>query len=191
MKVNVGVSNRHIHLSRKDYDYLFGSQELLSIRDLSQSGEFASNLTLSIKTEKGTINNVRVVGPLREKTQIEISKTDARYLGINPPVRMSGELSNSERVILVNGNRKLETDGCILAHRHIHINKEECEKYGLKDREVVSVKVSGERGGILDNVMVKCKDSYNFEFHVDTDEANAFLLSNNDTVEIIKGNSDE
>lgn len=187
MKVSIGVSNRHIHL---DYDTcvkLFGNSELTSVRELSQGGEFVSNRVVSIKTDKGRIDNVKVVGPLRNKTQVEIARSDAFKLGINPPVRMSGNFDGAEDVTLVFESKEVNVkNSCILANRHIHSKTSELEKYGLKDGQVLKVRVNGERGGIMDNVIVKAKESYNFEMHIDIDEANAFMLSNGSVVEIME-----
>lgn len=185
MKIKIGVSNRHIHLCKRDFNILFNNRELSILRDLSQKGEFASDLTLNVRTTKGVINNVRVVGPLRDRTQVEISKTDAYKLGINPPVRMSGDLDNSESVILESDNNSVLVDNClILAHRHIHMNENEARELGYHNGDVVSVKIDGIRSGVLDNIIVKIKDNYNLELHVDTDEANAFLIDNESVGEV-------
>lgn len=188
MKISVGVSNRHVHLKQEDFDILFGSDKNLEkFKDLSQPGEYASTLKLTIKTEKDIIDNVRVIGPIRYYTQIEISKTDAFKLGVNPPIRNSGDVAGSVGVTLIGPNGTLElTEGCIIANRHIHINKEEIERYGLVGKTKVKVKISGPRGGILDNVMLKSKDNYVFELHIDTDDANAHLIKQGDIVEIIE-----
>lgn len=187
MKIKVGVSNRHVHLSKEDFKKLFGNADFYSIRDLSQGGEFASNLVVNIKTEKGQIDNVRIVGPLRDHTQVEISKTDAHKLGINPPVRMSGDFAGALDIMLSSDSEEvLVKEACILAHRHIHCKTSQLEKYGLYEGKIVKVKVDGPRGGILDNVIVKVKENFNLELHLDTDEANAFGLNNGDIVEIME-----
>ena len=187
MKIRIGVSNRHVHLSPDDFEKLFGNIDFYSIRDLSQGGEFASNLTVTIRTEKGNIENVRVVGPLRNHAQVEISKTDAYKLGINPPVKMSGDFNGALDIMLSSNNGEvLVKEACILANRHIHCKTSELSKYDLYDGKVVRVKVYGTRGGILDNVIVKAKESFNLEMHIDTDEANAFGLNNGDLVEILE-----
>ena len=187
MKDSIGVSNRHIHL---DYDTcvkLFGNSELTIVRELSQGGEFVSNRVVSIKTDKGRIDNVKVIGPLRNKTQVEIARSDAFKLGINPPVRMSGNFDGAVDVILVVDNREVEVkNSCILANRHIHCKTSELDKYGLKNGQVLKVRVDNIRGGVMDNVIVKSKESYNFEMHIDTDEANTFMLSNGSVVEIME-----
>lgn len=183
MKVKVGVSNRHIHLSKVVFDYLFDDADMLNTRDLSQGGEFVSNLTVDLIGPKGKINNVKVVGPLRTKTQVEVSKTDAYKLGINPPIRMSNNFDGAEDIMLSSNGKKCTVKNCcILANRHIHLNSNDLK--GLADGQKVSVKVLGDRGGIMDNVIVKTKDTFSFELHIDTDEANAFGLKNGDEVEI-------
>ena len=186
MEIKVGVSNRHIHLNKEDLTYLFGDIDLEKRNDLSQTGEFASTLTLTIKTDKGELENVRILGPIRLYTQIEISKTDAYKLGINPPVRSSGETYKSAPITLVGPNGELKLDeGCIIANRHIHLTKQDREKYNLENVDKVKVLVEGEKGGLLDNVYLKENESYVFEFHIDTDDANANLLKTGDSVKII------
>ena len=187
MKVSIGVSNRHIHLDYETCVKLFGSSELTLVRELSQGGEFVSNRVVSIKTDKGVIDNVKVVGPLRSRTQVEIARSDAFKLGLNPPVRMSGNFDGAEDVTLVFEGREVEVkNSCILANRHIHCKTSELDKYGLKDGQVLKVRVDNMRGGVMDNVIVKAKESYNLEMHIDIDEANAFMLSNGSVVEIME-----
>lgn len=184
MKINVGVSNHHVHLKQDDFDILFGiNNKLIKKNDLNQPHNFASTSTVDLVTNKGIIKNVRVLGEIRNYTQVEISKTDSYILGINPPVRASGHLDNSEEVTIVGPVGKITLKCCILADRHIHITKELQEKYGLND--TVSIKIGGEKGGILDDVHLKFSDDAFFELHIDTDEANAFLLESGDEVEII------
>ena len=128
MKVSVGVSNRHVHLKQSDLEKLFGKDyELENIGNLNQPGQFKSSSLVTIKTKKNEINNVRVLGPIRDYTQIEISKTDSYKLGLNPPVRNSGDLSDSEKIVIVGPKGEIETDGCIIATRHIHILKEQVQ----------------------------------------------------------------
>ncbi len=187
MKIQVGVSNRHIHLSKEDFVNLVGDKEFCKVKDLTQGGEFASNILVSIKTDKNTINNVRVVGPLREKTQVEISVSDCYFLGLRPPIRMSGDFRDAESCTLVYEGKELFVNGgVIVANRHIHVNTRDLEKYNFHDGDVFSVRVGGQRGGVLNNVIVKSKDSYNLELHLDTDEANAMGLKNGDVVDIIE-----
>ncbi len=184
MEITVGISNKHIHLKKEDFKTLFGIEDMNKKVDLKQPGNFASEHLLTVKTAKNEIKNVRVLGPCRSYTQIEVSKTDAIILGINPPVRDSGDLKDSETVTLIGPNGTIETDGCIIARRHIHVTEQMKKDYDLPD--FVSVKYEGERGGILNNVCVKIADEAFFEIHLDTDEANALSIKNGDTVEIIK-----
>lgn len=179
MKVSIGVSNRHVHLSESDFKKIFNHDKKLEVlRELTQPGEFASNLKVTLKTSKDTIENVRVLGPLRSYTQVEISKTDAYKLGLNPPVRESGEILDSEDITIIGDNEVEISSCCIMATRHIHANNEDINKYNLDPSKKYSVRVSGEKGGVLDNVSIKVSDSYCFEMHIDTDDANAHLLEN-------------
>ena len=187
MKVSVGVSNRHVHLKKEDINVLFGEgYELTNIGSLTQPGQFKSKEVVTIKTEKSEINNVRVLGPVRNYTQVEISKTDSYKLGLNPPVRNSGDLDNSEKVTIVGPNGSVTTDGCIIAARHIHILPEQVKLYDLENVETVDVLIPGEKGGIISNVYIKEAPNSFFELHLDTDDANAHLLKNGDIVEIIR-----
>ena len=187
MKVSIGVSNRHVHLKKSDFEILFGEDNKLEIdREMSQPGQYASKNFVSLKTDKNTIENVRVVGPLREYTQIEISKTDAYFLGLNPPIRDSGDLLGSEHITLVGpkGELRLE-EGCIIADRHIHITPKQMQLYNLSDKKTVNVKLYGEKGGIITNVHLKVQDNAFFELHLDTDDANAHLIKQGDIGEIL------
>lgn len=192
VNIKVGISNRHVHLTKEAAQQLFGYENLTEVKDLSQIGEFASNEFVTIKTKDAEINNVRVVGPTRNYIQVEITKTDAYKLRINPPVRESGDLENSETVTLIGPKGQLEAVcSTIIANRHIHINTKDIEKYNLKDGQIVSIKINGEKSGIINNVKVKSSNTFTFELHLDTDDANAFLLNNGGIVEIIKGEDEE
>lgn len=187
MEISVGVSNRHVHLDRDTCIKLFNTDELKVVRNLSQGGEFVSDKVVIIKGVKGEIANVKVIGPLREKTQVEVSLSDAYKLGINPPVRMSNNFEGAEDITLSNGDVDiLVKNSCIIANRHIHCKTSELSKYGLSDGQVLSVRVNGIRGGVMNNVIVKAKETYNLEMHIDKDEANAFMLSNGSIVEIME-----
>lgn len=188
MKVKVGVSNRHIHLSEEVKNILFGKDyEINKRNDLSQIGEYATYETIDVKTDKNILKNVRVLGPLRDYTQLEVSKTDSYFLGINPPVRNSGDLKESENATLIgpNGSYYLKS-GVIIANRHIHMTEEDAKEKGFVDNEEVKIRVLGEKSGILEKVYVKIKNTFRFELHLDTDDANAFLLNTGDDVEIIR-----
>ena len=183
-KISVGVSNRHVHLTKEVYDLLF-DEELTKKNDLNQIGEFASNQVVTIKGKKGSIENVRVLGPLRNYNQVEISRTDAYKLGINPPVRRSGDLLDSEDVILETEKGSiLLKNSCIIADRHVHINFDMAREMGLKDNQVVKILVSGDKACIL-YAHVKISDNGYYELHIDFDDANACGIKNNDELTLI------
>lgn len=187
MKVTIGVSNRHVHLTRDALNMLFGDNYELNVRnDLNQPTQFAAVETVTLKTEKSTIENVRVLGPLREYNQVEITKTDAYKLGLNPPVRDSGDIKDSSAITIIGPNGELNlSEGCIIATRHIHILPKQVELYNLQNRDIVSVKINGEKGGIIENVHLKVSDKSYFEMHLDTDDANAHLIKDGDIGEIL------
>ena len=187
MKISVGISNRHVHLTKDALELLFGKDFKLEVqKELSQKGQFASTSLVTIKGPKGEIPNVRVLGPVREYNQVEISKTDSFKLGVNPPVRNSGDLSGSFPITIIGPNGILElNEGCIIATRHIHISYDDLNKIGLPNNSKVQIKINGEKGGILDNVYLKASENGTLELHVDTDDANANLLNQGDLVEVI------
>ena len=171
----IAVSNRHVHLTQEVYDQLF--EEPISLkRALNQVGEYAASQTVTLKTAKAEIPNVRVMGPCRKYNQVEISRTDAYLLGLNPPVRQSGDLKNSETITVVGpkGEVTLE-NACIQAQRHIHINEEKAQEAGLKNEEKVKLVVSTDKGGIME-AFIKVSSNGFFEIHLDKDDANCFLL---------------
>lgn len=184
MKISVGISNRHVHLSFDDYKALFNNTNFTKRNDLTQGMEFASTLTVTIKGPKGEISNVRVLGPLRSYTQVEVSQTDAYKLGITPPVASSGNLEDASNITIINGPNMIERKCCIIQNRHIHLNKDEQLKYKLF-KDVYEIRVGGVKGVILENVHLKVNDNFNFELHLDTDDANCCLLKNGDMVDII------
>lgn len=187
--VKIGVSNRHVHLKEGDFKILFGENASLEkSSDLTQPDEFASTSKVTIKTLKDEIPNVRVLGPFRSYTQVEISKTDAFKLGINPPVRESGDILDSESIKLIGPKGSIDlNDGCIIATRHIHLTNSDVKKYNLDGVKYVDVLVGGLKGGILKNVSLKVSDNYFFEMHIDTDDANAHLIKQGDIGQIIRG----
>lgn len=193
ININIGVSNHHVHLTEEDFKILFGEDSKLEVVSyLNQPGEFASNCVVALKTEKSTIEGVRVLGPIRKYTQIEISKTDAYKLGLKPPVRESGDIIGSEPVTIVGPNGTVEkSEGCIIASRHIHATKEDLEKYGLDENKKYLVKIGGIKGGILSQVSVKASDNYYYEMHIDTDDANAHLIDKNNCIGEIIGEDNE
>ena len=185
MKINVGISNRHVHLNNDDYKLLFGDIPLTKRNDLTQPGMYACNETVTIKGKKRSLDNVRVLGPLRSYTQVEVSKTDAYYLGCNPPVRNSGDLLDADLITIIGPCGEITRKSLIIATRHIHVDKNIRKLHNLEGIEKVSVKISGEKSGIIDNVYLKDSDEAYFELHLDTDDANGFLLNQGDEVEII------
>lgn len=183
--MNVGISNRHVHLTEDDFKKLFNNKELEVVKFLNQPGQFASNLKVTIKTEKSEISGVRVLGPLRDYTQVEITKTDAYKLGLNPPVRESGNLKGSEDITIIGDNEIMVNECTIIATRHIHASKEDLVKYNLDASKKYKVKINGEKGGIINNVSIKVSDKAFFEMHLDTDDGNGHLLKCGDTATII------
>lgn len=185
MRIEVGVSNRHVHLTEEDYKILFDDIPLMKRNDLKQPGMFASELTVWISGPKRSIDKVRVLGPLRSYTQVEISKTDAYYLGIDPPVRSSGVLLDASEIKIIGPHGAITKNAAIIAERHIHVDAKIREEKGLVGVDSVSIKIGGEKGGVIDNVYLKDSDEAYFELHLDTDDANAHLLKQDDEVEII------
>jgi propanediol utilization protein len=188
MKIPIEISARHAHLSKKDLEKLFGSgYELTKKKDLSQLGQFAARETVKLVGPKGEINDLRILGPCRDKTQVEISQTDAHRLGINPPVRESGDLDGSAGIKIVGPAGEIEEkEGVILALRHIHMDPETARQLGIKNGDKVKVDISGARDLLFENVIVRVKDSYRLAMHIDTDEANAAGISDtNNLGEII------
>ncbi|SMB98065.1 putative phosphotransacetylase [Thermanaeromonas toyohensis ToBE] len=186
LEIPVGVSGRHVHLTPEHFHKLFGPDaSLTKLRDLVQPGQFAARETVTVVGPKGVLENVRIIGPLRDYTQVEVSRTDCFKLGVNPPVRDSGDLEGTPGCVLIGpaGIVTLER-GVILALRHIHMPLEEAKRYGFKDKDVVAVEVNGERGIIFQNVLVRVQSDAALEFHVDTDEANACLLTSGAKVQI-------
>ncbi len=188
-KVTVGISARHIHLNREDMDKLFGpGSELTFVKALTQPGQFSAEEQVTLVGPKREIKNVRVLGPLRAQTQVEISRTDAFSLGIKPPVRDSGDLANSAPLKVVGPKGEIElTEGAIIAKRHIHMTPQDSERLGLKDKDIVSVRVAeGDRALTFDQVLIRVSDKFALDFHVDTDEANAAEIKNGQLVEILR-----
>ncbi len=171
----VEASGRHVHLSKDAVEVLFGKgYKLTKKRELSQPGQYLCEEKVTLIGPKGTIHNVSVLGPEREETQVELSKTDAVAIGAKAPVKMSGDIKKSGSVVLSSGNAVLKLDkGVIAAKRHIHITPEDAKRYNVSNNEEVNIKVIGERGVIFTNVAVRVSDKFNTVVHLDYDEANA------------------
>lgn len=186
--IPVGVSARHVHLSKEDLATLFGDgSELTVFKPLSQPSQFAANEKVNLIGPKGRIDGVRILGPTRSKTQVEISLTDAVKLGVKPPVRDSGDIEQSASLTLEGPKGTLTIQqGTILAQRHIHLTPADAEALGVTDKQLVSVKVPGERGLMFNNVLCRVSPNFSKEMHIDTDEANAALLSTGCQVELVK-----
>lgn len=186
--VPVGVSNRHIHLSQEHVEALFGPGYQLTKKKELMGGQFACNECCTIVGLKlRAIENVRVLGPARKSTQVEISTTDARKLGINVPVRESGDVKGSAPIAIVGPKGAVYCEeGCIVAARHIHMSPADAEACGVKDGDYVSVKVNNERGTTFNNVKIRVDESFTLEMHIDTDEANASEIKQGDKVAVIK-----
>ncbi len=189
-RIPIGISNRHAHLSSDDISRLFGVGFQLSVmKELSQPGQFASEQKVTLVGPKGVIENVRILGPARDKTQVEISVSDCFKLGIKSPIRDSGDLKGSSGLTLVGPKGSVTlNEGAIIAARHIHMHTNDAKKFGVKDKDRICVKVPGPRGLAFYEVLVRVSDNYQLEMHIDLDEANAASLSNKDFVEIIKSN---
>ncbi|MDO7786053.1 phosphate propanoyltransferase [Desulforamulus aquiferis] len=182
--LTVGISARHVHLTREDVDTLFGAGHQLTVfKDLSQPGQFACEEMVTVVGPKGVIEKVRVLGPERPQSQVELSISDCFKLGIKAPLRDSGDLSGSSPITLVGpvGAVTLK-EGAIIAARHIHMHTTDAEKYHLEDRDRIYVRAKGPRGIIFGDVLVRVSDNAKTEMHVDTDEGNAVGLRNGDTV---------
>ena len=187
--VPVGISNRHIHLSEADLYTLFGSgYSLTPIKELSQPGQYACKETLTIVGPSlRPIENVRVLGPVRGASQVEISKTDSYTLKVKPPVRESGKIAGSSPITIV-GPKGVVTlsEGCIIANRHIHMSLDDGARFGVKDNDYVTVDVEGTRRTRWFDVQVRVHKDFRLEMHVDTDDANAVGIGNGCKVKIVK-----
>lgn len=189
-KVPVGISNRHIHLSQEHIEALFGEgHSLTKMKDLSQPGQFASEETVTLIGPKGEISGVRVLGPARKASQVELSRTDSFKIGVKPPLRDSGKLEDSPGIDIKGPKGIVHMDqGVIIAARHLHMTPQDGQRYSLKDGDYVSAIVPGARGGIFDQVLVRISPDYALDLHVDTDEGNAFGLFNGQELEVYSYN---
>ncbi len=185
MEVNIGISARHIHLSKEDFKILFPGEELGVYKEISQYPNFASDKKVTLKNGDRILENVRVVGPLRNETQSELSKTDCYYLRISAPLCNSGELEDAAEIEILNGDISIKRKCVIIQNRHIHMSYEDAEKYGYKDDQIVRVRINSKKGGIMDNVHIKLGERFNLELQLDTDDGNAFLIDRDTKGEIL------
>ncbi len=185
--VMVEISARHLHVSREDLDVLFGKDyQLTNKKDLSQPGQFACEEKVEIVGPKGKLK-MSILGPERPKTQVEISATDARSIGLVVPVRESGDIAGTPGCKLVGPAGEVDiAEGVMVAKRHIHLETEEAKEMGLEDKQVVQVKIAGDRGVIFCETVVRVSPKFKEAMHIDTDEANAAGISGSVTGEVIK-----
>jgi len=190
-KTIVEVSARHVHLSQKHLDCLFGQgYQIKKLKDLSQPGMFSTQETLVVETIKNKFNNVRIIGPLRNQTQVEISKSDAYYLGINPPIRKSGDLTGSEKCKLIGPKGEIDLEkGVIVAQRHLHLDLQTAEQYNLKNNQLVSVKIDSEKRSItFHQIITRVSAEFKPAIHLDTDEGNAAGIKQIEQGIVLKNN---
>ena len=186
--IKVGVSARHVHLSQEDLETLFGKGHELTPKKMLMGDQFAAEECVTLVSPSlRSMEGVRVLGPVRSESQIEISRTDTFKLKVSPPVRPSGEIKGSAPMALVGpcGSVFLN-EGCIIANRHIHMTPADAKKYGVKDNDVVDVEIQNSKPTRYYNVQVRVREDFNTEMHIDTDDANAAAIKQGDHVEIIK-----
>lgn len=187
-EIPVGISNRHIHLAKAELEKLFGAgYALTKMKDLSQKGQYAAKETITICGPKGVIEGIRILGPCRSKTQVELFRSDDYKLGIRSPLRMSGDVSQSAGLTLVGPKGSVQIgEGAIVAKRHIHMSPMDAKNFQVNDGDVVSIEISGERGGVLHQVAIRVTDTSTLECHLDMEEANALGVTATTKVKIIR-----
>lgn len=188
MKIPIEISARHIHLSREDFEKLFGKgKNLTKLKKLSQEDEFASEERVILVNKNRKIENVRILGPFRKESQAEISLTDAYNLGMNPlpKIKISGDLSGTGRIIIKNNKSSVKIQ-CIIAKRHLHCSSEEAKKLKLKNNEKISVKIKGERGITFHDIVVRVSERYHLTLHLDTDEGNSAGITKRTFGELVR-----
>ncbi len=175
-EITIGVSNRHIHLTEETYAKLF-DEPANKIRDINQPGMYVTDKVVTLKTDNYVIENVKLLGPLRSYDQVEISHNDALKFKIDPPVRASGEIEGASLITIQTPKAELTLPCAIIAERHIHMSKAEADSLGLHDKQIVQVKIPGIKSGIVDAHLKVTEEAY-YEMHIDTDDANAFIINN-------------
>lgn len=186
MKIVLGVSARHVHLTREAMDVLFGKgYQLTKFKDLKQLGQFAANEKVEVEGPKGSFKTVRILGPERSKNQVELSVSDCIKIGVKPVLRDSGKHNDTvgAKIIGLKGEITIES-GVLVAARHVHISVATAKKEGIKDGDILQVTVPGDRNVIFGNVLARVDDTYVDEFHLDTDEANASLAYDGQEIEL-------
>src|SRR5690606_5081277 len=188
-KIPVGISGRHVHVTKEHLEILFGEgYELKVFKPLSQPGQYAAEEKVTVVSPNGlALEGVRILGPVRPQSQVEISKSDAIRYKFEAPVRSSGDIKGSGACKLIGPKGEVElNEGVIIADRHIHFSLEEAIEFGVKDKDIVSIKISGEKPGILDNILCRVHENLRLDCRLDTDDGAAFLLKIGDTVELVK-----
>ena len=189
MQIPIEISARHIHLSKQDLEKLFGQgHELKKFKNLSQASDFAAEEIVEVEGEKGSFPKIRVVGPCRQNTQLEISQTDARYLGIEGVLKLSGYIENTPGISIKGPQGTIKINqGVIVAKRHLHTNEEAAQILGIKQGDIIGIKIKGEREIIFNNIVVRVNPKFSLALHIDADEANAAGINReNNTGELIK-----
>ncbi len=184
--VPVGISARHVHLSQIHLEILFGKgYELTHLKDLSQPGQFAAQEQVEVIGPKGSIKNIRILGPIRFDTQVEVATSDLRTLGIEAPVRGSGNIQNTPGGTIKGPVGEVTIPcGIIVAERHLHMSDDDARAYELKNNDVISIIVEGSKGGIMGDVVVRANKEYALDLHIDTDDANAFNIKQGQRLKI-------
>lgn len=187
-KIKVEISNRHVHLKQEHIDILFGENYKLKIqKQLSQPDNFSAFEKVTLINEDRKIENVRVLGPPRNETQIEISRTDAFSLKLNPPLKLSGDLEDSPGITIIGPKGKVRLDrGVIISHRHLHVSDKEACELNLKHRQRIKIKIPGIKETIFSNVIVRVNSNFRLAFHIDCDEGNACFLEEGIFAELIR-----
>ncbi len=188
-KIPIGISGRHAHVTKEHLEILFGKgYELTTLKPLSQPGQYAANEKIDVISPQGlVIKNVRILGPVRPASQIEISRSDALRNKFEAPVRSSGDVSGSGPCTMVGPEGSVVlTEGVIIADRHIHFAPEDAAYFGVENGDKVSIKVEGEKAGILDNVLCRVTSKYALDCHLDTDDGSAFMLNTGDEATLVK-----
>lgn len=187
LEVQIEYSNRHIHVNKEIVEKLFGpGYNLISKKKLSQAEDFAAQETVILMGPKGKLENVRIIGPVREKTQIEILQSDAFILGIEAPLRLSGDLDNTPGIKIISNLNEVDlAEGVIIAKRHLHLSPEEAEKNNLKNGQKIQLETKGERALIFKEIIVRVQEGFQARIHIDIEEANAAGIKQNDQGKII------
>ena len=186
-QIVLGVSNRHVHLSREDLSTLFGLDALTVYRKVRQPGEFAAEQFVKVHGPRTTFDKVRVMGPCRPKSQVELSRTRCVQLGIDAPVTQSGHLDQAGPIEIEGPRGRVRLEhGALVAARHIHMGPQHAQELGVADQDLVKVRFGGQRAGVLENFIIRVKDEWVPEIHLDTDEANALGLRSGDHGELIR-----